>query len=67
MPLYTGQPPVWEPTTDQIAETCRQIQATWSAEERARRSRYYSGGHDLGIRVRDTTLLRRIGEDVGGG
>lgn len=66
MALYTGQPPIWEPTTEEIRETCRQIQATWSPEERARRSRFYSGGFDLpGVRLIDTSEWRRAGYDVG--
>ena len=66
MPLATGSQPPFVPTEAEIREACRAIQATWSPEERVRRSRFYSGGFDLpGVRLIDTSEWRRAGYDVG--
>ncbi len=56
--------PIYEPTPDEIREACRQIQQSWSEQERRRRDREAEmvARHWTPPRVEDS-LLQRYGDE----
>jgi hypothetical protein len=63
--LNTGSQPDYTPSPVAIWKKTREIRRTWTQEERARRRRFLAGVELPGIRICDTTELRRLGVNVG--
>ena len=65
MVLLTGSQPDYIPSRLAIWKRTREIQRTWTEEERARRRRFLAGYELPGIKVCDTSELRRLGVNLG--
>ena len=65
MAKYYGNEPGYTPSRLAIWKRTREIQRTWTAEEKARRRRFLAGVELPGIRICDTSELRRLGVNLG--